>query len=94
MVITWRIRELAEARGSNISKLSFDTRITYSSVLDYWHNRVKRVDLEIMARFCVALECQPGDLFRVDESPTRATIDTERSGLAARVHARPDLIPA
>ena len=61
-MVRFRVREVAEQRGWNITKLAEQTGLAYSSVLDLWHDRVQRIDKKTIARLCGVLSVQPGDL--------------------------------
>ena len=68
-----RVRELAEARGLNISQLLLKAnRLTPGSSLSYptvhalWHNKTKRPDLDTLTAIARALEVEPGDLIIAD----------------------------
>ena len=37
--------------------------IAYGTVFALYHEKAKGVTFEVMDKLCVALECQPGDLF-------------------------------
>lgn len=65
-MIRWKVRQLAEARGWNIGQLAEEAEIAYSSALDFWHGRARRVDLAVLNRLCNALECRPGDVFEYE----------------------------
>lgn len=56
------VRELAEARGWNISMLAEKTGLAYSSALDLWYDRVQRIDKKTMERLCSTFNVQPGEL--------------------------------
>lgn len=75
MAIKWKVRQLAEQKGMNVSQLSEATGMAYSSALDYWHGNARRIDLRTMERLCKALECQPCELF--DYQPGVTIEDSE-----------------
>lgn len=62
MAIKWRVKKLAEARGMNIGQLAEASGMAYSSAIDYWHGRARRVDLATLERLCEALACTPSDV--------------------------------
>lgn len=62
MVIKLRVREVAEAKGLNIQDLANKSQIAYSTVLDFWHDRTRRIDKSTLNRLCEALEVGPGEL--------------------------------
>ena len=64
-----RVRELAEARGMNISqlllqanRLSPESSLSYPTVHALWHNKTKRPDLDTLAAVARALQVEPGEL--------------------------------
>lgn len=61
MIKFW-VKELAEQKGMNIQALADKSGIAYSTILDLWHDRVRRIDKVTLNRLCAALEVQPGDL--------------------------------
>lgn len=63
MAIKWRVKRIAEARGMNVSQLAEAGGMAYSSALDYWHGRARRIDLATLERICEALKCTPCDVF-------------------------------
>lgn len=62
MAIRWQVKKLAEDRNMNISQLAEASGMAYSSVLDFWHGRNRRIDLTNIERLCKALSCTPADL--------------------------------
>ncbi len=73
-----RVRELAEARGMNISqlllqanRLSPESSLSYPTVHALWHNKTKRPDLDTLAAVARALEVEPGDLISADGDQQR-----------------------
>lgn len=63
MAIKWKVRRLAEAQGLNISQLTDLAGISYSSALDYWHGRARRIDLATLEKLCEALNTTPAEIF-------------------------------
>jgi DNA-binding Xre family transcriptional regulator len=70
-----QVKELAEARGLNISQLLLQAnRLTPSAKLSYptvhalWHNRTQRPDLATLSAIARALRVKPGDLIVEDEA--------------------------
>jgi putative transcriptional regulator len=62
MAIRWRVKKLAEARGMNVSQLAEASGMAYSSALDYWHGRARRIDLITLERLCEALAATPSEV--------------------------------
>lgn len=65
-MIRWKIRQLAEAKGWNIGQLAEEAEIAYSSALDFWHGRPRRVDLAVLNRLCNALGVGPCEVFEYE----------------------------
>ena len=68
-MVRLQVKELAEARGLNIStlllqanRLSPDVRLSYPTIHALWHNKTKRPDLSTLAAVARALGVAPGDL--------------------------------
>ncbi|MFV9505399.1 MAG: helix-turn-helix domain-containing protein [Oscillochloridaceae bacterium umkhey_bin13] len=69
-MIELRIQEVAKERGIlTIKGLADRAALAYDTAADLWHGRMKRLDLEVLNRVCMALDCVPSDLlsFRRDE---------------------------
>jgi DNA-binding Xre family transcriptional regulator len=61
-MIRWNVRPIAERKGWNIGQFAEASGIAYSSALDLWHGRPRRIDLAVLGRLCDALECSPSDV--------------------------------
>ena len=57
-----KLAEVAEFKGYTRSTLSKEANISYPTVLLFWNGNVKKVDLEILDRLCVFLNCKPWDI--------------------------------
>jgi len=58
----FQVKELAEAKGWNISRLSKASGVSYPQTLSIWHNRARRVDVSTLERLAGALGVQPWQL--------------------------------
>jgi putative transcriptional regulator len=67
MYIRLAVRELAEQRGMNIRQLSEKVGVSYDTALDFWHGRQRRVDLGVLVKLCMVLQCKPGDILVLEE---------------------------
>lgn len=56
------IREVAEARGLNMSQLQRKTGLTSGMIRRYWYNRTSQVSLPALGIIAQLLEVRPGDL--------------------------------
>lgn len=60
--ITFRVRELREARGWTQRELARLANVRPNTVLDIEYGRTTRIDLEVLGRLARALEVDPGYL--------------------------------
>lgn len=67
MVIRVRVREVAESQGLNMQALSDKSQIAYSTIVDWWYDRVRRIDKATLNRLCEALGVGPGELIVREE---------------------------
>ncbi len=61
-MVVFRVKEIAEAQGLNMQKLSAKSGISYSTVVDLWYDRTRRIDKDTLARLCEALGVSTGEL--------------------------------
>lgn len=64
--IDLRLKEMIDSREMTRNCLAelIDTRF---SVIDKWYkNEVERLDLDVLARICYVLDCEPSDLISYD----------------------------
>ncbi len=61
-----RVRELAEARGMNITDLSRAARVSYVTASEYWHDRPNQFNRQVLEKIARALGVRVGDLFNGD----------------------------
>lgn len=62
-----RIREEAEAQGIRQVDLLHDTRTSWETLSNYWHNRVTSINVRVLERFAKALHVKPMDLLTDDD---------------------------
>ena len=58
------IEQVAKKRNKSVYELSKETGIRYHIVKKYYQNEVYRVDLDILEKFCTALNCEPNDIIK------------------------------
>jgi putative transcriptional regulator len=63
-----RIDELLQERGKTAYWLANEVGMTHGGFYKVLHNKIKALNLELLAKLCEALECEPGDLF-IFENP-------------------------
>jgi DNA-binding Xre family transcriptional regulator len=67
-VIQLRVQEIAKQRGvPHIKALAERAELAYDTARDLWHGRMQRIDRDVLARVCKALECSPGDLLVIED---------------------------
>ena len=66
-MVRLRVKEIAEAQGLNMHSLATKTGISYSTIVDVWHDRTRRIDKETLSRLCQALGVTPGELLIFEE---------------------------
>lgn len=61
-----RVRELAEARGWNITTLSRKALISYTTAHALWHDKTDQLNRKTLDRVALALNVRVSDLFGGD----------------------------
>ena len=57
-----KLNELIQEAGISKSKLSHRAEMQRSQINHYCNNRVSRLDIDVLARLCTALDCRIGEL--------------------------------
>ncbi len=65
----------------NMQNLATKSGISYSTIVDLWHDRTRRIDKDTLSRLCLALGTTPGELLAFDEE-TEEEIDSPALALA------------
>ena len=66
--IVLRIDELLKERGRTAYWLANEVGMTHGGFYKVLHAKIKALNLELLAKLCEALECQPGDLLVLVEN--------------------------
>jgi len=74
-MIKIRLAEIAESKGHTRSTLSKAADISYPTILLFWNNTVQKVDLDILDRLCIFLECKPCDI--MEFTPTSQPVSNQ-----------------
>lgn len=61
------LKTISKKRKKSVYELSKETGIRYHIVKKYYRNEVYRVDLEVLKKLCIALECMPTDIIKTIE---------------------------
>lgn len=57
-----KLDELIEREGISKNKLSHKAEMQRSQINNYCNNRITRLDIDVLARMCTALDCRIEDL--------------------------------
>ena len=58
------LKSIIDKKGISRSKLSKMVAMNYDLVNRYYNNKVTRVDLDVIARFCYVLKCDVNDILK------------------------------
>lgn len=59
------LETIVKKRNKSVYELSKETGIRYHIIKKYYQNEVYRVDLEVLKKLCIALECMPSDIIKL-----------------------------
>jgi len=65
--IVCQLDSLLEARGMTLTELARRVDVTLANLSKLKNNRAKAVRFSTLTAICRELQCQPGDLFNVQE---------------------------
>lgn len=54
-------------RRASVNPQLLDQDPCRASKQDFWHGRQRRVDLAVLTRLCIELQCKPGDILILEE---------------------------
>jgi len=57
-----RLKELLEKKGISRNKLCTMIGASYDLVNRYYYNKISRIDLDTISRFCYVLDCDISDI--------------------------------
>lgn len=60
--INIKLNELIEKKGISKNKLSHRAEMQRTQINNYCNNKISRLDIDVLARICTALECEISDL--------------------------------
>lgn len=58
------LKRIMKEKGISRSRLSSMSAMNYDLVNRYYNNKVVRVDLDVIARFCYVLNCSVNDVLK------------------------------
>lgn len=62
------LKDLAEAKGLNMSQVQRQSGLTMGLVRRYWYNETEEVKLAALAKLCALLGCTPGDMIQLTDA--------------------------
>ena len=68
-MLTFRLKEIAEAKNMNRHQLSMKTGISYPTISKYWEGKAIGRDFAILDKLCALLDVDPGDLIKRTVTP-------------------------
>jgi transcriptional regulator with XRE-family HTH domain len=77
-MVRLRIRELAEQRGLNITELSRQARIGYSTAHALWHDKPENLNRTVLGKIARVLNVPVRDLFADETQEQSKKTDTPR----------------
>lgn len=77
-----RVRELAEARGLNITSLSWRAELAYTTAHALWHDKRDQLSRKVLDRVALALGVSVADLFGgyPDDPRIPISVDSMKQG--------------
>ena len=58
------IKSIMEAKGISQNILSKITDLSINTIRSYYHSAIKRVDLDVISRIVMALDCEINDVLK------------------------------
>lgn len=65
--IKLRLKEYMDQQGLNRNQMSKMINVRFEVIDKWYHGEVERMDLDVLARICFVLKCQPGDILEYQE---------------------------
>lgn len=62
--IVVKLRKVMEDKGINKNRLSVLTGIKFDTIQKYYNGDVYRIDVDVLAKFCYALNCSVEELVK------------------------------
>lgn len=58
------LKEIMDSRGISRNSLSRDSNTRFEVINKWYNNNVEKLDLDVLARICYVLDCEPSDLIK------------------------------
>jgi putative transcriptional regulator len=65
---TVTLKEALEEKGKSMYWLTQTTGIAQSTINRLTNKKTKRIDFEVLEKICLALECQPDKIIRIEKT--------------------------
>ena len=62
-MITNKLSEILGRKRMTMAELSRKTDIGYSTIQRLYYDRLQSVEIAVLDRLCIALDCSPNDIF-------------------------------
>lgn len=62
--IVLNVKEIAYKKGLSKNKLSFISCTQRPQIIKYYKDEITRIDTNVLARLCYALDCEAGDILK------------------------------
>jgi putative transcriptional regulator len=76
-----KLEQLLESKGISKNKLSHIAEMERTQINNYCKNKITRIDTDVLARLCFALDCTVGDLIEyvpaTEEENKRKSLSTK-----------------
>lgn len=60
------LKDVLEEKGKTRYWLAKETGIHFKTIDSYYKNKVKRYEADSLLKICVVLECEIGDIIKID----------------------------
>ena len=77
-LVKLRVREVAQAKGFNLSRLQRRSGLTMGMIRRYWYNETTQVSLDALGTLAHLLEVKSGELL-IDEAETEKVFAPDAS---------------
>lgn len=82
-MLVCRLQDVLWDKRMRLSDLARITGLDYGNLWKLYHNRTRAIRFHVLEKICLALDCSPGDLFRIENgSPPHQTSSPDNGGAA------------
>ena len=62
-----RLKEIMDSKGLTRNYLARVSNTRFEVINKWYNNEVEKLDLDVLARICYVLECEPADIIRYND---------------------------